>query len=338
MRVLLFLECFLFLIIDKSLGQTIIKDCSAGQFVADVVVYDAENNTIVGISNADGIVEIDPKVLDLSLVHPDYGTIKTTRHEVICIDQLLNTIVIDLHFDAKKELLGILENTYDLYRIDPYEEQVFSYIGKIYENNNEGELLIQEKGGFNKNSTFYDTSFFMSDRLVDFFDNMSLVAFHPLIADDKIYFFFNSEKHFKRLIKKVKASEVNKINSDYFVYDITGINYWQFEIDPIEKRVIRFVNSKEVLLSSDNRWQSPIVQRLIEVRYSLVGTKLEQRLDLFELYKSTRSGQAMAKNLTIKTVNLADEPFGTINSLSEYSKLKRYKRRQVIELADRKKE
>lgn len=53
MRVLLFLGCFLFLIIDKSLGQTTIKDCGKQLLIANVVVYDAENK-IVGVTDGEG--------------------------------------------------------------------------------------------------------------------------------------------------------------------------------------------------------------------------------------------------------------------------------------------
>lgn len=100
MRVVLFIV--LFLIIENAFGQTRIKDCNTQQFVADVVVYDAQNNTILGVSDKHGAVEIDPHIVDLTLVHPDYGNIKTMRQEVICIDQSLNTIVIEMQFDAKK--------------------------------------------------------------------------------------------------------------------------------------------------------------------------------------------------------------------------------------------
>lgn len=226
----------------------------------------------------------------------------------------------------------MLQNTYDQYRIDPYDEQLFLYIGNIYENNRQGELLAQEKGGGNQNSTFYDTSFFISDRLADFYDHMSIVSFLPLIADDKIYFFFNSKKHFNRLIKKVKAAKVNKIKSDYFVYDNTGVNYWQFELDPVDKRVVRFVNSKVELFASDRKRKSPIVQLLIEVRYNLVGNKLEQSLHLFEWYKSTSSELSMTKYLTINTVGAQDVPFEKSYSALEYGKLKMQRKKEIRDL------
>ncbi|MGG5505698.1 MULTISPECIES: hypothetical protein [unclassified Myroides] len=321
MRVILSIWCFLFLIIGNSFGQTIIQDCSTQQFVADVVVYDSQTNTIIGVSDAHGAIELSEDIVDVTLVHPTYGNIKTVRQEVICIDQSLNTIVIEMRFDAKEELLDILQKTYDQYRVDPYDKQLFSYTGTIYENNNQGELLIQEKGGFNKNSTFYDTSLFVSDRLADFYDTMEIVSFLPLIAKDKSYFFFNNKKHFNGLIKKVKAAKVNKINTDYFVYDATGVNYWQFEIDPMDKRVVRFVNSKVELLSSDGKRKSPIMQRLIEVRYNLVDNKLEQRLNLFELYKSSRSELSLAKYLTINSVGPQAVPFEKSYSYFEYHRL-----------------
>lgn len=324
--------CLLFLIIGNSFGQTIIKDCSTQQFVANVVVYDTNNNTIIGVSDAHGAIELNEDIVDITLVHPSYGNIKTVRQEVICIDQSLNTIVIEMQFDAKKELLDILQNTYNQYRVDPYDKQLFIYTGTIYENNNQGELIIQEKGGFNKNSTFYDTSLFISDRLADFYDTMEMVSFLPLIAKDKSYFFFNSKKHFKALIKKVKAAKVNKINTDYFVYDATGVNYWQFEIDPMDKRVVRFVNSKVELLSSDGKRKSPIVEHLIEVNYKLVGDRLEQRLNLFELYKSSRSELSLAKYLTINTVGAQDVPFEKSYSIFEYVRFSVQKTKKVRDL------
>lgn len=87
MRVVLLIV--LFLIIENVFGQTMIKGCTTQQFVADVVVYDTQNNTILGVSDKHGAVEVDSHIVDLTLVHPDYGNIKTLKQEVICIDQLL---------------------------------------------------------------------------------------------------------------------------------------------------------------------------------------------------------------------------------------------------------
>ncbi|MGG5576584.1 hypothetical protein ACPDHL_04480 [Myroides sp. C15-4] len=50
--------------------------------------------------------------------------------------------------------MSVLQNTYDQYRIDPYDEQLFLYTGNIYENNRQGELLAQEKGGATKIQPF----------------------------------------------------------------------------------------------------------------------------------------------------------------------------------------
>ncbi|MGG5576585.1 hypothetical protein ACPDHL_04485 [Myroides sp. C15-4] len=134
------------------------------------------------------------------------------------------------------------------------------------------------------------------------------------------------------MIKKVKAAKVNKIKSDYFVYDNTGVNYWQFEIDPVDKRVVRFVNSKVELFASDRKRKSPIVQRLIEVRYNLVGNKLGQSLHLFEWYKSTSSELSMTKYLTINTVGAQDVPFEKSYSALEYGKLKMQRKKEIRDL------
>lgn len=300
----------LLLSIGNLCGQTIIKDCGKRQLVANVVVYDAQNK-IIGVTDREGKVALDANVQDLTLVHPEYGHVVAVNQAIICLDELLKPIVIEVHLDAKQELMDILQNTYNQYHIDPFDKQFFYYKGMVYENDQNGELLANEEG-YLTYDTYYNTSLYKADKLADYLDNSDIVARSPLGKEHKDYFFFSSKKQFNALLKSLKKLKVKKINTDYYVYDATWDNYWLFEIDTAHRCVIRFVNTAfegRIFDIGDNvffKRKSTLVQRLIEVNYKLEGRKMKQQIQLYDLFALTNSQTQMTKYLMIETVNEED--------------------------------
>ncbi|EHQ42689.1 hypothetical protein [Myroides odoratus] len=322
-------------------SQTTIKDCGKQQLIANVVIYDAENK-IIGVTDREGKVALDPKIQDITLVHPEYGHVTTVNQGIICLDELLDPIVITLHLDAKQELMDILQNTYKQYHIDPFDKQFFYYKGMIYENDMKGELLANEEGYLTYNS-YFNTSLFISDKQADYLDNSDAVVYVPLRGEHQEYFFFNSKKQFNTLLKSLKKLKVKKINAAYYVYDNAWDNYWLFEVDCLEKRIVRFINTARETTFFDPRAnfvfkrKSTLVQRLIEVNYGLDGEKLKQKLDLFEVYRLTNSEVKMVKYLKINTVDRQDVTIENRYSLIQYIRLHVKRKLELNNLAELKK-
>lgn len=321
MRQKILIGCFLLLFVGNSFGQIIIKDCTTQQFVADVVVYDTQNNTILGVSDEYGAVKIDPHILDLTLVHPNYGNIKTVRQEVICLEGLLNTIVVETQPEVKTELLAILQETYNQYNIDPSEKQFFSYKGSVHENNDQGELLVQDQG-YLTYKKYYNTVLFISDRVGDQIKSGEVVSLLPLKVEHKNYFFFTNKKQFKSLVRNVKKFKTKKINAAYIVYGDHWEHSWLFEVDTVKGIVVRFVNTEAEISCFEPKdlfkRKSTLEQRLIEINYSLEDNQLKQRLDLVELYGLTSPERKRAKYLTIQTCNKEEVTIESSYSLVQY--------------------
>lgn len=337
MRQKILIGCLLLLFVENSLGQIIIKDCANQLEISDVVVYNTQRNKIIGISDKNGKVIIDSKILDITLVHPEYGTIKTVNQDVICLEGLLNTIVVETQPNVKKELLAILQETYNQYHTDPLEKQFFSYQGSIYENNDQGELLVQDQG-YLTYKKYYNTILFMSDRLGDQIKCRESVSLLPLKVEHKNYFFFTNKKQLKSLVKHVKKFKVKKMNTDYIVYDDHWDHSWLFEVDSVKGVVIRFVNTEVEINCFEPKdffkRESTLDQRLIEVNYSWEDNQLKQRLDLVELYGLTSPERKRAKYLTIQTCNKEEVTIESSYSLTQYLGFHVKRRMEIRKLVD----
>ncbi|MGG5598698.1 MULTISPECIES: hypothetical protein [unclassified Myroides] len=255
------------------------------------------------------------------------------------MDEFLDPIVITLHLDAKQELMEVLQNTYEQYRIYPFDKQFFYYKGMIYENDRKGELIANEEGYLTYNS-YFNTSLFISDKQADYMDSSDAVVDLPMKREHRDYFFFNSKKQFNALLKSLKKLKVKKINAAYYVYDDAWDNYWLFEVDCLEKRIVRFINTARETTYFNPRAnyifkrKSTLVQRLIEVNYGLDGEKLKQKLDLFEVYRLTNSEVKWVKYLKINTVDRQDVTIENKYSLFQYIRLHVKRRLELHNLAE----
>lgn len=302
----------LFLTFTASLfAQTVIKDCGKQQALFNVVVYDSKTNKIIGTTDKNGKVEIDQSVTDITIAHPEYGNIPTVNQAVICMDELLGNIVIDVKMDAKKELMDVLQNTYTQYSIDPYKNQFYYYKGTTYENNMDGEVLEQAES-YKKNKTYYNSTHFMSDKMADYMDKGDIVAFSPAGKEVDDYFFFSSKKQFNALLKSLKNLNVKKIDNSFYAYGNGWDNYLLFEMDAEKKLVTKYINTafeNSYFDIGDNiifKRKSKLIQRLIEVNYKLLGKKVQQQMQLLQVFKLDDLDIKTEQHLKVYTVNEED--------------------------------
>ncbi|WP_410880301.1 hypothetical protein [Myroides sp. DW712] len=304
-------------------AQILVKDCKTQQPIFNAIIYNAVNNQVIGTTDSDGKIDLPPSIQDIVLAHPAYGIIPTINQAVICIDELLNPIIIEVKKDAKEELIAILKNSYQQYSIDPFKEQYYYYKGTIYENDTLGNRLSQEEG-YVKNFTFYNTSFILSSQLMKYTKIADPIATSPVTNERLHYFFFSNKKQFYSLLKILKKLKVKKINQDYYVYNDTWDNYWLFEIDTTKNRIRKFVSTAieakffdfgDALLFQPKR---KLTHRLIEVNYDIEGKKVKQQLQLFDLYTLTQGETKLAKLLRINTVKQQDIVIERTYSLEQY--------------------
>lgn len=314
---------FFLLGVPHLYAQTLIKDCKTQQPISNVIIYNAVNSQVIGTTDSEGKVDLPPSIQDVVLIHPVYGTIPTMNQPVICMNELLNNIIIEVKKDAKEELLAILKNSYQQYSIDPFKEQYYYYKGTIYENDTLGNPLTQEEG-YVKNFTFYNTSFILSSQLIKYTKIADPIVTSPVTNERLHYFFFSSKKQFYSLLKILKKLKVKKIDQDYYVYNDTWDNYWFFEIDTTKNRIRKFVSTAleakffdfgDAFLFQPKR---KLIHRLIEVNFDIEGKKVKQQLQLFDLYTLTQGETKLAKLLRIHTVNQQDIVIERTYSLEQY--------------------
>lgn len=304
-------------------AQTLVKDCKNQQPISNAIIYNATNNQVIGTTDSEGKVDLPFSIQDVVLTHPEYGSIPTINQAVICIDELLKPIIIEVKKDAKEELLAILKNSYQQYSIDPFKEQYYYYKGTIYENDTLGNRLTQEEG-YVKNFTFYNTSFILSSQLIKYTKIADPIATTPVTNERLHYFFFSSKKQFHSLLKILKKLKVKKIDQDYYVYNDTWNNYWLFEVDTTQNRIRKFVSTAleaKFFDFGDNflfKTKRKLIHRFIEVDYDIEGKKVKQQLQLFDLYTLTQGETKLAKLLRINTVNQQDIIIKKTYSLEQY--------------------
>ncbi len=302
---------FLSIGINNLYAQTLLQDCKNQQPISNAIIYNATNNQLLGATDQQGKIDLPSTITDIVLVHPEYGSIPTINQAVICMDELLNNIIIEVKADAKEELLAILKNTYAQYSVDPFKDQYYYYKGTVYENDTLGPIIAKEEGYF-KNFTYYNTNYYLANQLAHYIKKIDIVVINFLTRSFLDHFFFSNKFEFKKLLKKVKKLKVKKMNKDYYVYDDNWDNYWLFEIDTTQKQVRKFIDTSvqanfleygEKILFKTKR---KLIHRLIEVNYNLVGHQLQQKIELFDLYAFSNLDTKLAKYIIMKTVDQQD--------------------------------
>lgn len=321
-------------------AQTLLQDCKTQHPVSNAIIYNATNNQLLGTTDQQGKIDLPATITDIVLVHPEYGSIPTINQAVICVDELLNNIIIEVKADAKEELLAILKDTYKQYSIDSFKEQYYYYKGTIYENDTLGSVLAQEDGYF-KNLTYYNTNYYYADQFSHYMEIADPVATSPLAGEYMPYFFFSHKKQFRTLLKKIKKFKVKKINNNYYVYDDDDDwdNYWLFEINTTKNRVSKFIDTSvqaNFPEFGDNilfKTKRKLIHRFIKVDYDKQGAKVEQQFQLFHIYTLADGKTKLAKSIKINTVNQQDIIIDKTYSFIQYIYFIATKRGEIEDLA-----
>lgn len=332
------LAYFLSVGINNLYAQTLLQDCKTQKPISNAIIYNAANNQLLGATDQQGKIDLPSTITDIVLVHPEYGSIPTINQTVICIDELLNHIVIEVKADAKEELLAILKNTYAQYSVDPFKEQYYYYKGTIYENDTLGFVLAQEDGYF-KNFTHFNTNYYYADRFAHYMEIADPIATSPIAGEHLHYFFFSHKNQFRTLLKKLKKLKVKKIDNDYYVYDDNWDNYWLFEVNTSKNRVSKFIDTSiqtNFPEYGDNilfKTKRKLTHRFIEVDYDKQGEKVKQQLQLFHIYTLADGKNKLAKSLKINTVNQQDIVIEKTYSFQQYVFFIATKRVEIEDLA-----
>ncbi|WP_156424180.1 hypothetical protein [Myroides odoratus] len=329
---------FLGIGINNLYAQTLLQDCKTQQPISNAIIYNASNNQILGTTDQQGKINLPATITDIVLVHPEYGSIPTINQAVICMDELLNNIIIEVKADAKEQLLAILKNTYAQYSADPFKDQYYYYKGTIYENDTLGSIMAQEESYY-KNFTYYNTNYYYANQFANYMEIADPIATSPIAGEHLHYFFFSHKKQFRTLLKILKKLKVKKIDKDYYVYDDRWDNYWLFEINTTKNRVSKFVSTTldanffdvgdKILFKTKRK----LIHRLIEVDYDKVGSKVQQQLQLFDVYTLADGKTKLAKSLKINTVNQQDIIIEKTYSFIQYVYMIATKRVEIEDLA-----
>ena len=278
----------LLLIHYNTFSQSIIiKNCSENEIVSNVIVFDV-NDKIIGISNEDGILNINGGIKEIKIYHPKYGTKNFHIDDIICLDEeILQEISIESGEKVKKELIEILNNSFN--KAKEIKELYFNVDNKVFTNN---ELLESYNGiiksTYKKNSiknTFYNSEINISSKTKQF-NNYSLVeAFKFVDYYLPKYTLFNTAKEFNNLLNRIEKTKINKENNLYFVYldDNNYDDYIVFEKESDGSSLLkRYTNSTIKWAITKDKKNRKLVNSYTDIFFNFSDINHFQKIQITE--------------------------------------------------------
>lgn len=237
----------LLLINATAFAQTQIKNCNEDKGVANAIVNNAISGAWIGNTDVVGNILIPETVKSIEIAHPDFGSIILDNQKgQICIDdqsEILNELVIETGTNLKKELLGMLDNSFKVYKKSNKGKRFYDIDYQLTDKTDDkletfnGILAL----GNVFNSSFNNYILHWSKLIIDNPSYNKLPSYQYIAHIEEAL--FTDKKIYNKFRKYVAENDVQKIGNQYFVSSESSEHFITLDVDKEKQLVLKYTNT-----------------------------------------------------------------------------------------------